>query len=338
MRAGLPGYLDGGKDDLTLQLMFLPDFRTESPDFVKLPKFLKEKADTKAVDLPETTVRGYLVKWLTDWVAEYGIDGFRADTVKHVEPASWLALKEAGSKALSTWKGKNPTKKIDDSGFWMVGEYWGVGPELHKAHGYGFDAMLNFKFQERAGNPKKLESLFKDYAALQAGKPAHMLNYLSSHDTELFDRTRLIEGGNALLLAPGGVQIYYGDETARPVGFEPKTDAQQGTRSDMNWTSVDAKVLEHWRKLGSFRARHLALARGEHAMLSEKPYVFSRIDKASDDRVVVALDLKGETEVGVAGVFADGLTLVDAYTGRTAVVTGGKVKLKAESVVLLERQ
>ncbi|NTV73683.1 MAG: alpha-amylase, partial [Holophaga sp.] len=46
VRAGLPGYLDGGRDDLTMQLAFLPDFRTESKDFVKLPKLLKNKPGT----------------------------------------------------------------------------------------------------------------------------------------------------------------------------------------------------------------------------------------------------------------------------------------------------
>ena len=48
-----------------------------------------------------------------------------------------------------------------------------------------------------------------------------MLNYISSHDTELFDRGHLIEAGTALLLAPGAAQIYYGDETARPPGVAP---------------------------------------------------------------------------------------------------------------------
>jgi alpha-amylase len=164
-----------------------------------------------------------------------------------------------------------------------------------------------------------------------------MLNYLSSHDTELFERDRLIEGGAALLLAPGGAQIFYGDETARPLGLVPRTDKQQATRSDMNWDKVDAKVLAHWRKLGTFRARHRALATGEHRQLGEAPYTFSRVEPFSGDRVVVALGAKGPVSLTVAGVFEDGQTLRDAYTGRTAQVAGGKVALEAEPYVLLER-
>jgi alpha-amylase len=320
-----------------MQIAFLPDFRTESKEAVGLPTFLKNKPDTKAVDLPGTTVRGYLVKWLTDWVRQYGVDGFRCDTVKHVEPEAWAQLKQEGVKALADWKAANPSAKIDDAPFWMVGEYWGAGPGRHKLLGSGFDAMLNFEFQNEDEAFAKPEKLFREYAKLQAGKPVHMLNYLSSHDTKLFDRDKLMEGGSALLLAPGGVQIFYGDETARPVGIEPRTDPQQGTRSDMNWAAPDTKVLAHWRKLGTFRSRHVALARGEHQQLNASPYAFSRVDAASGDRVVVALGAKGEVTIPVAGVFQEGEHLRDAYTGREATVASGTVKVQAETYVLLER-
>ena len=336
VRAGLPGYIDGGRNDRTMQLAFLPDFRTESTEFVKVPNFIREKAGTRAVDLPGTTVRGYLVKWLTDWVREFGIDGFRCDTVKHVEPEAWGALKQEGVKALAEWKARNPSKKIDDAAFWMVGEYWGAGPEPHKMLGSGFDAMINFDFQEREKSFAKPEGLFSEYAKVQAGKAPHMLNYVSSHDTKLFDRSKLVEAGAALLLSPGGVQIFYGDETGRPVGYTPNSDAQQATRSDMNWNAIDGKLLEHWRKLGTFRARHQALARGEHKQLNAAPYVFSRVDASKDDRVVVAMDVTGDVTLNVAGVFADGQKLRDAYTGRTTIVEKGSVKLQAERYVLLE--
>jgi alpha-amylase len=349
VRAGLPGYLEGGRDDVTSQLAFLPDFRTESTDPVKLPVFLRKKPGTAAVDLPNTTVRGYLVRWLTDWVRRYGIDGFRCDTVKHVEPAAWLALKRAGTAALAEWKAQHAAQKIDDAPFWMVGEWWGHGPgqdlpgddvaagpltDLHAA----FDAMINFEFQRRAAEAD-LDALFTEYAALQHGKPAHMLNYISSHDTQLFERAKLRRGGTALLLAPGGVQIYYGDETARPPGIAPGTDPQQATRSDMNWDRPDQAVLSHWRALGAFRARHVAIAHGAHARLAQRPYTFSRVDAERDDRVVVALDVPAGAAIPLGGVFRDGEALRDAYSGAVYVAQrGGNITIPAAAeVVLLER-
>jgi alpha-amylase len=114
VRAGLPGYLDGGRDDLTMQLAFLPDFRTESTQPVRLPKFLRDKPGTARVDLPDTTVRGYLVHVARDWVREYGIDGFRADTVKHVEPAAWRAEATSHARA-GRWKARTRRRRSTTS-------------------------------------------------------------------------------------------------------------------------------------------------------------------------------------------------------------------------------
>jgi alpha-amylase len=348
VRAGLPGYKDGGQDELTKQLAYLPDFRTESTESVTLPVFLRNKPDTRARDLPNTTVRGYLITWLTDWVRTYGIDGFRCDTVKHVEPEAWAALKRAATAALAQWKAEHvhdeARGKIDDEPFWMVGEFWGHGPERGPLHDAGFDAMINFEFQDQVkgtiGKPEALEALFARYAAMQHGRPAQMLNYVSSHDTELFDRSHLIEAGTALLLGPGAAQVYYGDETARPPGFALSGDPQQATRSDMNWDGMDEAVLRHWRALGSFRARHVAIAHGVHTRLAASPYVFSRVDGPgpNDDRVVVALDAPAGASIPVAPVFADGTALRDGTTGARYVVRGGAVVVASPGrAVLLER-
>lgn len=338
VRADLPGYLDAGRDDHTMQLAYLPDFRTESTASVRLPEFLKRKPDTRAADLPNTTVRGYLIKWLTDWVREYGIDGFRADTVKHVEPEAWAELKREAIRALADWKARHPTKKVDDAPFWMVGEFWGHGPRRSHLHDAGFDALLDFDFQQRASLYATPEPVYAAYAKVYAGRPGFTnLAYISSHDTGLFDRQRLWEAATALMLAPGGVQIFYGDETARPPGPATRGDPQQATRSYMNWDRIDAALLEHWRKLGQFRARHVAIARGEHRMLHERPYAFSRIDTTTGDRVLVALGVESATLLDVQGVFAEGESLYEAYSGRVLTVREGAVALEPQRVVLLER-
>ena len=346
VRSGLRGYTEGGSDDYTKQLAYLPDFKTEQTKPVGIPPFFKNKPDTRVKEIPGATVREYLVTWLTQWVRDFGIDGFRADTVKHVEPESWVALKRAALAALADWKAKNRQLKIDDAPFWMTGEYWGQGIERTALYDAGFDNLINFKFQDEAESAlaadrgfktDRLDKLYADYAKA-LGRPAtyNVLSYLSSHDTVLFDRKRLIDAGSELLLAPGGVQIYYGDESARPPGPFTSGDKQQATRSDMNWASLDANVLDHWRKLGQFRASHVALARGAHAKLADAPYTFSRV--AGDDKVVVALGAGAGARIKVAGVFADGTSVRDAYTGATAKVADGAVVVTPHErgVVLLE--
>lgn len=337
VRSGLPGYPQGGSSEYTKQLAYLPDFRTESTEFVHLPPFLHDKKDTHAVELPHATVRDYLVSWLTAWVRDYGVDGFRCDTVKHVEPAAWAQLKQSANAALAAWKSEHPQDKIDDAPFWMVGEYWGQGVDHSDLYNNGFDALINFDFQERMSASLPLESVYADYAKALSGQAGYnVLSYLSSHDTKLFARAKMKDAGTALMMAPGGVQIFYGDESGRQPGPAPISDAQQATRSDMNWGSLDQALLTHWCKLGQFRLHHVALARGTHTRLQGEPYVFARVMAQEDDRVVVAPQLSGDVEVPVGQVFAEGAQVRDAYSGAQAVVSGGKVKLQAQGVVLLE--
>ena len=336
VRAGLPGYREGGQDDYTMQLAYLPDFRTESGKAVGLPPILQRKNDTRAVARPDTTVRSYLVGWLADWVREFGVDGFRADTVKHVEPASWLALRAAATEALADWKARHPKQAIDDAPFWMTGEAWGHGPERSSWHDAGFDSMINFDFQARAGGGwQAIDGVYRQYAQLLGqGARYDILSYISSHDTSLFPRDQLKHGLSALLLAPGGVQLFYGDESGRLPGTAPTGDEQQATRSDMNWQSLDTAILAHARKVGQFRLRHPALARGEHRLLGETPYAFARV--TADDRVIVAPDARGAITLQVHGVFAEGATVRDAYSNQTTNVKDGAVAINATGTVLLE--
>ena len=73
--------------------------------------------------------RYYIIKWLTDYVREYGVDGFRCDTAKHVDKDAWKDLKTEADKALKEWRKNNPTAVDADwtDDFWMTGEEWGHG-------------------------------------------------------------------------------------------------------------------------------------------------------------------------------------------------------------------
>jgi alpha-amylase len=64
--------------------------------------------------------------------------------------------------------------------------------------------------------------------------------------------------------------------------------------------------------------------------------MFSRT--TADDRVLVAIGAKGTVRLPVAGLFADGSKVRDAYGGTTATVNGGSADIAADpaGVVLLE--
>jgi alpha-amylase len=69
------------------------------------------------------TPRYYIIKWLTDYIADYGIDGYRADTVKHTEASVWADFKAQSEYAFATWKKNNPTKVLDNNPFTPLPKY-----------------------------------------------------------------------------------------------------------------------------------------------------------------------------------------------------------------------
>lgn len=303
VRAGIADYdtpPSSTVDPLKGSLAFLPDFRTESEAVVALPEFLAHKAQTRAEPREGYRVRDYLIEWLTGWVREFGVDGFRADTVKHVEPSTWAELRVAAERARANWARANPDDPMAGEPFWMVGEVFGHGPEASDYLDQGFDALINFAFQDQALAASDClaaaEPSYADYARRLAETPGHnLLSYASSHDTALFnqlakgDLTHQRGLAAALLLAPGAVQIYYGDESARSFG-PSGSDPYQGTRSPMNWAEHQrpeiAGLIEHWQRIGQFRTRHPAIGAGEHKLLSPgQPYAFAR--ELGEDKVIV---------------------------------------------------
>jgi alpha-amylase len=77
-------------------------------------------------------------------------------------------------------------------------------------------------------------------------------------------------------------------------------------------------------------------------MIASIPYTFKRTYQKDGvtDRVVIALNLPLDRPVpiSVAGVFMDGQTVRDAYSGKTAVVSGGKVQFDSRAPVALISQ
>lgn len=352
----------------------LPDIRTDRDAPVDLPPALLEK--WKQEDRRDQEVAGldaffrrtgfprapryYVIKWLTDWVREFGFDGYRIDTAKHFGETVSAELKVEAGHAYQDWKRNHPAQVLDSLPFYTVGEVYGYAPNQGRqfnfgdrsvdffAHGY--DALINFAFKAEAHG--SLDSLFTRYAATLNGGPLDgvaILNYVSSHDDGGPydpDRKDPMGAGTRLLLAPGGAQIYYGDETARPLRVAG-AQGDANLRSMMNWADLErggatAAVLEHWRTLGRFRQAHPAVGAGVHRTLQAAPLIFSRTLEAKgvSDRVLVAMDQgAGTRTIPVFGVFRDGTELVDGYSGDRGRVVNGTITVTTSSglVLLSER-
>ncbi|WP_350292111.1 alpha-amylase family glycosyl hydrolase [uncultured Croceitalea sp.] len=349
----------------------LPDILTESDEPVELPDALLAKWKEEgrlSQELDELQLffertgyprapRFYIMKWLTDYINEFGVDGFRVDTVKHVNENAWAELRKEADYAFETWKKKHPNEVLDDNPFYMVGEVYNYGISSGRLFDFGdkevdyydngFKSLINFELKTDA--LKNYDAIFKKYNYLLNTKlkGKSVVNYLTSHDDgSPFDaaRKKPFYSANVLLLTPGASQVYYGDETSRPLVIEG-TEGDATLRSFMNWEDLDSipkiqKIHKHWQKLGQFRANHPAVGAGKHKRLAKSPYVFSRMYINGDykDKVAIGLDLpKGKKSLWVKGFFGEGTKLYDTYSETEVVVKNGKVILENDfDTALLE--
>ena len=351
----------------------LPDIRTEQEGPVELPGFLLNKweeegrRDIELAELDEFFNRTgyprapkyYIIKWLTDFVRELGIDGFRVDTAKHTEPDVWRDLWVQVVIAFQDWKNRHPDQVLDQNEFYMMGEVYGFnmqdapfynyGDSLVNFYDYGFKSLVNFSFKSDASN--SMEDLFSLYSQKLNNelRGLSILNYISSHDdSQPFDlhRTRVFESATRLLLTPGAAQIYYGDEIARPLDIEG-TQGDAHLRSMMNWEDLEqnaakegytiSEVFQHWAKLGQFRKEHPAVGAGVHRKISDSPYTFTRsfTDESYSDQVMVIVD-PDTPVVRVKDIFKEGTEIRDYYTGSLAKVVNDELVFDSlEEIVLL---
>lgn len=227
----------------------LPDIKTEVTDPVAMAPIMQTKWKLEAADgddaydtaiggkyenyivpaakylrNPDTKIApaDHVIKSLAAWVEEFGIDGFRCDTAKHIELSRWKQLQSECDASLKKWRAAHatdPASKWSDN-FWMVGEHWDF--KNGSDGGYfsnGFTTMLDFGFPlKNGGTGSTMISTWAGYAStVNKAMP-----YINSHDmgkVGFFGKgSSCIPAGTALLLNPSPVQIYYGDENDREKG------------------------------------------------------------------------------------------------------------------------
>lgn len=184
----------------------LPDLKTESNENVELPEFLVQKWKNEGryeQEIEELNAffaktgyprapKYYIMKWLSDYITDFGIDGYRVDTVKHTREDVWFDFRNVCGEAFADFKIKNPTKVLDDNPFFLVGEVYGYvinGKQLYdfgdKKVNYfenGFSSLINFDFRNEAKSD--YETLFSKYSNILNTdlKKYSVMNYVTSHD------------------------------------------------------------------------------------------------------------------------------------------------------------
>jgi len=327
-------------DPLEATLFGMPDFKDESDEAVKIPQFLKRKwkAEGKQNDLwvnPSArelrkdrrwSPMQYVIAWIASWVEEFGIDGFRCDIVENVRLSRWGELNAACNAALEKWRRNHPDDPAAqwDEKFYMTGDFDMAGIDYKPAYARaGFSSMVNFYFPKH-GDLDAAVYTWQAYAdSVAAHADWHPFSYLNNSYHRDADMANMTDCATTLLLSPGTVQIFYGDETRRGLSdARYNVDSDQAFRSDMNWADADGELLEHFRRLGTIRRQHPAIGRGRQTTID----CHTCLRQSGDDKVVIQVTPVAGSPIPVSAAFADGTDVTELYTGQTATVTGGTVR------------
>jgi glycosidase len=245
-----------------------------------------------------------MIEIYASWITRFGIDGFRIDTAKHVNPEFWQAFVPA---MLETAQAEGIPN------FLIFGEVYSASPNSGYLAQFtrrdGFPAVLDFAFQSaiqeaisRGAAPSVIVDMFDGDVNYEGGEDAarQMPTFLGNHDMGRFstliksDNPGISQGellakvklGHAMMMTlRGNPVIYYGDEqgfvgdgndqAAREDMFASLTESY----NDNDLIGTDATTAQEnfdtahplfvlVRELAATRARHPALRRGQQVVRS----------------------------------------------------------------------
>ena len=265
-----------------------------------------------------------------DWIRDFGIDGFRVDTARHVNPEFWQAFVPA------------MLKTADEAGipnFHIFGEVYRDTPDNGYIAQYtrrdGFPAVLDFAFaqalRETVGQGKGthvLTEMFDGDVLYEGGEEAALAlpTFLGNHDMGRFstlvkaDRPEIgqeellarVKLAHAMLLTlRGSPVIYYGDEqgfvgdgndqAAREDMFPSRTTSYNdndliGTDATTAQSNFDEShpLFELIVQFSAIRRANPALSRGRQVVrhYDEEPGIFavSRFDPDTGEEYLAAFN------------------------------------------------
>ncbi|HWX23288.1 MAG TPA: alpha-amylase family glycosyl hydrolase [Candidatus Binatia bacterium] len=298
------------------ELSGLDDFRTESP-----------------------YVRSNMAAVYQYWIGQVGFDGFRIDTVKHVDMGfwqNWCPLVHAYASGVGL------------PNFFMFGEVYdgseskcgsytgnqsGGGFELDSVLDYPLYFMVNSVFATASGNTKQIEDHYNAVAAnYDPEAQMRLVTFLDNHD-----QPRFLSSGNAnnntnrlmvalafLYTARGIPSLYYGTEQAFNGGGDPNDredmfagQFEQGPSVGDNF-NMTHPLFQWVAKLNNFRRLYPALQVGSHVNKWNEPSgpgLFAYARRLGAEEVFVVFNTSGSTQTltNRSTIFSAGTRIVNLF-------------------------
>ncbi|MBB5832397.1 pullulanase-type alpha-1,6-glucosidase [Brachybacterium aquaticum] len=301
----------------------------------------------------------------TTWM-DFGIDGFRIDTAKHVDREFWKAF----TATLVEHQGATPAGEQ----FFTFGEVYDADARLLSPYvrETDMDSVLDFAYQSAATNWAKgftargMAGLFAadDYYTTPGSSAADLPTFVGNHDMgrignllqgsdRLDERSALAH--STMLLTRGQPVIYYGDEQGF-VGDGADKDARQSlfpsqVPSYLDDTLIDgtpygtgahfdtsAQLYPLISELAQLRSSTPALATGAQIELYAEDgsgvYAFSRVDREEQVEHLVALNNAGQARTVTLTTLTPGATyeVLHGEGGPVTAAADGTLELTVPSL------
>lgn len=210
------------------------------------------------VDLADPGARNYMLGVGAHWVDKYGVDGWRMDVARYVDPDFWDDFRSVVRAVRSDVY--LLCEVMGDASDWLQGDR--------------FDATMNYTFRDlclRFFGPDEepAERFLDDATRLWAQYPWRVTlanhNLLGSHDTPRIltelggEQWRMMLAAVFQMTFPGAPGIYYGDEMGMEGGDDPYC------RGAFLWDQPEPEppIRTTYRELAELRSQEPALTVGE---------------------------------------------------------------------------
>ena len=222
------------------------------------------------------------------WMTEVGVDAFRIDTVKYVEPEFWQQFlhdtdgiyshaKTLGKEHFLTFgEVFESSRPLQNNGEEKVTKFLGTPekPLLNSVIGFPLYFDINAVFAE--GKPTAQLSYRLERFMLDYPDPFTTPNFVDNHDTKRFLATGNLpafkQALTLLMTVPGIPVIYQGSEHAYKTTRAPlfKTGSTQYTDTSNDF-SQDSEMYDFIQQLSKIRLNHDALTLGDMTILADNP-------------------------------------------------------------------
>lgn len=223
-------------------------------------------------------VRSALNQWIGWFVDEYGFDGLRLDTVKHVEKDFWPDF---------AWS----------SGVYTIGEVWDGNPEYLAGYASLMGGLLDYgiyypmnRFYQQTGSVEDLVNMHDRISSLFPD-PAALGTFMDNHDNARWlsqkNDVTLLKNCLAYVILSRGIPIvYYGTEQGYAGGDDPK-NREDLWRSNFN---EEADIYQAISRLSGARKAAGGLAGDDQVHLHTSDPTAYAWSRAGGDLVVLTLN------------------------------------------------